>query len=96
MIGIILIVAWFMLGKYLNNNDLTVSYDVKIEDGPNSEGLELTTGKNFRIAVAFLSPTTLQPFDSASFMTDVGISILVESYSRSNGIITPTISKINL
>ncbi len=76
MIIIVLVVAWFMIGKYLDNDDLTVSYDVKLEDGPNSEGLELMTGDNFRIALAFLSSATLQPFDPSTFMTDVGISIL--------------------
>lgn len=76
MIIIVLVVAWFMIGKYLTNDDLTVSYDVKLEDGPNSEGLELMTGDNFRIGVAFLSSATLQPFDPSTFMTDVGISIL--------------------
>jgi hypothetical protein len=76
MIIIVLVVAWFMIGKYLDNDDLTVSYDVKLEDGPNSEGLELMTGDNFRIGVAFLSSATLQPFDPSTFMTDVGISIL--------------------
>ncbi len=76
MIIIVLVVAWFMIGKYLTNDDLTVSYDVKLEDGPNSEGLELMTGDNFRIGLAFLSSATLQPFDPSTFMTDVGISIL--------------------
>ncbi len=76
MIIIVLVVAWFMIGKYLTNDDLTVSYDVKLEDGPNSEGLELMTGDNFRIGEAFLSSATLQPFDPSTFMTDVGISIL--------------------
>lgn len=76
MIIIVLVVAWFMIGKYLDNDDLTVSYDVKLEDGPNSEGLELMTGDNFRIGMAFLSSATLQPFDPSTFMTDVGISIL--------------------
>lgn len=76
MIIIVLVVAWFMIGKYLDNDDLTVSYDVKLEDGPNSEGLELMTGDNFRIGLAFLSSATLQPFDPSTFMTDVGISIL--------------------
>lgn len=76
MIIIVLVVAWFMIGKYLDNEDLTVSYDVKLEDGPNSEGLELMTGDNFRIGLAFLSSATLQPIDPSTFMTDVGISIL--------------------
>lgn len=76
MIVIVLVVAWFMIGKYLDNDDLTVSYDVKLEDGPNSEGLELMTGDNFRIGLAFLSSATLHPFDPSTFMTDVGISIL--------------------
>ena len=76
MIIIVLVVAWFMIGKYLTNDDLTVSYDVKLEDGHNSEGLELMTGENFRIGMAFLSSATLQPLDPSAFMTDVGISIL--------------------
>ena len=96
MIAIVLIVAWFMIGRYLDNDDLTVSYDVKLEDAPNSEGLELITGDNFRIGVAFLASATMQPFNPSAFLTDVGISLLDESYRRNNGVVTPSISKINL
>jgi hypothetical protein len=54
MITIVLIVAWFMIGRYLNNNDLIVSYDIKLEDAPTSDGLELDTGNNFKVGLEFI------------------------------------------
>lgn len=85
-----------MIGRYLKNDDLVVSYDVGMEDGPDSEGLEFTTGGNFKLAVSFMSSASMQPFDPSAYHGDVGVSVVVQNYSRNNGVVTPSISKIDL
>ena len=44
---------------YLNNAGVTTSYDISMDDGIDSTGITLTTGSNFKIAVAFLDINTL-------------------------------------
>jgi hypothetical protein len=67
-----------------------------MEDAPDSEGLEFVTGENFRLAVAFMSSASLQPFDPSAYLGNVGVSVVVQNYSRNNGVVTPSIGKIDL
>ena len=59
MITFIVLVVLFQIASYLNNGDLTTSYDVTMDNGLNSTGLTLTTGANFKLALSLVNKTTL-------------------------------------
>ena len=96
MLLIILLVANYEITYYLAGGGQTTSYDVLIDDAPTSQGISLTTGSNFKIGINFLNSQTLAAINPASYLSTVGVSLLVQQYTRSNGVITPNITTVDL
>lgn len=92
MILLIILVVVFEVGVYVNNGGVTTSYDISMDDGVDSEGIMLTTGKNFKIAVGFVDIATLQPVDPTPYLPFVGISILQQEFTRQHGNVMPNIT----
>jgi hypothetical protein len=81
---------------YLNKAGMTTSYDISMNDGLNSTGITLTTGSNFKIAVAFVDTHTLQPVDPSPYLPVIGISILQQQFTRLHGTVVPNITVTDL
>ena len=96
MVMFIVLIMLFQVASYLNNGDLTTSYDVTMDDALNSTGLTLTTGANFKLALSFVSKTTLQTLDPTPYFPLLGVSLLQQRFTRNNGAVTPTASSTDL
>lgn len=96
MLLIILLVANYEVTFYLMGGGQTTSYDVIIDDTPTSQGIGLITGSNFKIGINFLNSQTLAAINPASYLSTVGVSLLIQQYTRSNGVIIPNITTVDL
>lgn len=96
MLLIILLVANYEVTFYLMGGGQTTSYDVIIDDAPTSPGIILTTGSSFKIGINFLNSQTLAAINPASYLSTVGVSLLVQQYIKSNGVIIPNITTVDL
>jgi hypothetical protein len=91
MVILIILAVVFEVSVYVNNGGVTTSYDISMDDGVDSEGITLTTGKNFKIAVGFVDIATLQPVDPTPYIPYVGISIFQQEFTRQHGTVIPNI-----
>jgi hypothetical protein len=96
MLLFIIIVANYEVTLYLTGAGMTSSYDIIMDDGIGSQGLTLTTGKDFKIGVNFMSSSTILAIDPTPYLQTVGISLLLQQFKRQNGIIVPNITSIDL
>jgi hypothetical protein len=97
MIGLVVIVVNYQVGLYLTNGGKTVSYETMIDDSITNPGdVMLLTGTNFRFGLSFINATSLVPFNISSYMGEIGISVILQQFNRTNGIVTPTITVVNL
>ena len=96
MVLFIILIVVFQIAAYLNNGDITTSYDVTMDDGLNSTGLTLTTGSNFKLGLSFVNKTTFQTISPTPFFPLLGVSLLQQRFTRNNGAVVPTVSSIDL
>lgn len=96
MVILIILVVVFEVSVYVNNGGVTTSYDISMDDGVDSEGIILTTGKNFKLAVGFVDAATLQPVDPRPYLPYIGISILQQEFTRQHGTVIPNITITDL
>jgi hypothetical protein len=97
MLLLIALLTSYAVGLYLTNGGRTVSYETVIDDNPINPGqVQLYTGINFRFGLAFINTTTLVPFNISSYMNQIGLSLLLQQFNRTNGIVVPTITNVPL
>jgi hypothetical protein len=62
-----------------------------------SNGLTLTSGTNFKLGVSALNATSLLPANISSYIkSTVGISLLVKTTNKTNGLLTEAQTTIDL
>lgn len=67
-----------------------------LDDGFNSTGLSFTTGSNFKFGLTILQSSNFSPINISTLTNTIGISLLIEQYTRVNGVVIPNITSVDL